>query len=186
MCRFTRIFASLVVLAPLVACAPPQPSQVKADGNEKAEDVAVGEPTPPAGKILSVGDDVSKAVGGQSFDTTPPRPAANQRDPAWFRATLFADAELLKQGRAPAEEDGLFASQITVALAEGTTLDACVDHLMEAVGAEVSGLEIEDQGDRRSITGATAHYSVLLLCGEAKGRMTAYLSYRWTSLPSGS
>ncbi|HGG58020.1 MAG TPA: hypothetical protein ENK31_09525 [Nannocystis exedens] len=105
------------------------------------------------------------------------------RDPSWFKPTLFAGATVLSKGRAAADENGLFSSQITLQLSEGTTIDACVSQLVAAVQGDVPGLEVVDKGDRFSITGSNSMYSVVMLCGEGKGRMTAYISYTWTSPP---
>jgi len=180
MCRFTGLCASLLVLAPLFACGPAPAAATKSNAGEAAP--AAGDSP---GKTVSVSDVPTKAVAGRSGSDliagNAPNPAL--RDPAWFRPTIFPGATVLKEGRAPADEAGLFASQITLQLAEGTDIDACVEQLMAAVGAEVPGLSVEEQGDRRSIKGATDHYKVTLLCGEAKGHMTAYVSYNWTSLP---
>ena len=179
MCRFTGLCASLLVLTPLFACGP-APAAATKKGVEEAAPAAAES----AAKTVSVADVPTKAVAGPSkIDVTANAPHPSLQDPAWFRPTIFPGATVLKEGRAPADEAGLFASQITLQLAEGTEIDACVEQLMAAVGAEVPGLTVEDQGDRRSIKGATEHYKVTLLCGEAKGHMTAYVSYNWTSLP---
>lgn len=187
MCRFTGLCASLLVLAPLSACGPsPAVATNKSNAEEAAPAPAAGEgAAASAGKTVSVSDVPTKAVAGPSSSELIAGNAPNPtlRDPDWFRPTIFPGATVLKEGRAPADEAGLFASQITLQLAEGTDIDACVEQLMAAVGAEVPGLTVEDQGDRRSIKGATDHYKVTLLCGEAKGHMTAYVSYNWTSLP---
>ncbi|MCB9703321.1 MAG: hypothetical protein H6711_15620 [Myxococcales bacterium] len=115
----------------------------------------------------------------------PPRgPDVNLRDPAWFRQTLFEGATLVKQGRSPADEAGLFASQITMTLPEGVDRDACVARLKEEVGRDVPELREEDKDGRVTLSGETENYSVTLICGEAKGRMTSFISYRWTKLPS--
>ena len=181
MCRFMGLCASLLLLAPLFACGP-APAVATKSNAEEAPPAAGDNPGP--GMSASVSEMPTKAVAPSGSDLiagNAPNPAL--RDPAWFRPTIFPGATVIKEGRAPADEAGLFASQITLQLAEGTDIDACVEQLMTAVGAEVPGLAVEEQGDRRSITGATEHYKLTLLCGEAKGHMTAYISYNWTSLP---
>lgn len=176
-----------LLAASLVACGPsasPGPTKVeesaaKAEASAAAagdEEAAPAKPAegPAAGKARFA----VKEAG--------PGPDLNLRDPSWFKPTIFAGATVVKQGRSPADDDGLFASQITLQLADGTTVEACVDHLSEVVGSDVPNLAVKNEGDRTSINGSTDHYSVTLLCGEAKGKMTAYISYRWTSLPAGS
>ena len=177
MCRITRLCASFLFLAPLSACEGPPPTK------KAAEQVKAEEPEEP-GKTLSLDNGAAKPVSGESISM--PKAAGLRpklRDPSWFKPTIFADAKVLSQGRAAADENGLFSSQITLQLGEGVDEDTCVRHLLDSVGADVPGLKVEDKGDRRSITGATSTYSVVLLCGEAKGRMTAYISYTWTAPP---
>lgn len=179
MSRIARICASFLLIAPFSACDGPPPTK-KAVEEIEAEEVKAKGP----GKTLSVDDGAAKPVSGRGISM----PAAvgekpKLRDPSWFKPTMFADAKVLSQGRAAADENGLFSSQITLQLSEGTNIDACVVHLIDAVRADVPELKFEDKGDRHSITGSTSTYSVVLLCGEAKGRMTAYISYTWTSLP---
>jgi len=180
MCRITRLCASFLFLAPLSACEGPPPTK-KAAEQVKAEEA---EEAKGPGKTLSLDDGAAKSVSGERMSM--PKAARQNpklRDPSWFRPTIFADAKVLSQGRAAADENGLFSSQITLQLDLGVDEDTCVRHLLDSVGADVPGLEVEDKGDRRSITGETSTYSVVLLCGEAKGRMTAYISYTWTAPP---
>ncbi|MEZ4380567.1 MAG: hypothetical protein R3A79_04435 [Nannocystaceae bacterium] len=176
----------LLLAASLFGCGPaapasPAPAEASAAGGaEKAAAAASDE--------ASDADKGGADKGGAAVRLSAPErrgPDASIRDPSWFRTTIFSGATIVKEGRSPADENGLFASQITMQLADGTTREACVEHLKETVGADVPDLAIEDQGDRTALSGSAEHYTVTLLCGEAKGKMTAYISYRWTSLPAG-
>jgi hypothetical protein len=175
-----------LLAASLVGCGPsatPGPTKAEASaakaGAEEGGAAAGEEEAPKPADGPAAGGKARFAVKEAG-----PGPDLNLRDPSWFKATIFEGATLVKQGRSPADDDGLFASQITLQLADGTTVEACVEHLSEVVGADVPNLAVKDEGDRTSINGTTDHYSVTLLCGEAKGKMTAYVSYRWTSLPA--
>ena len=64
------------------------------------------------------------------------------------------------------------------------TRDACVDALKAAVTTAVPTLETQPVKDERvTLTGSNADYHVTMLCGEAKGKMSAYISYRWLTSP---
>ncbi len=179
MCRITRLCVSFLLLIPLSACeGPPSAKKVVSEG--KASEAEKAEKP---GTILSQDDAAAKPMPGGISMPPVAGPGLQLRDPSWFKPTIFAGATVVSKGHAAADENGLFASEITLRLAEGTDIDTCVQHLLDTVSADVPGLEVVDKGDRRSITGSTSTYSVVLLCGEAKGRMTAYLSYNWTSLP---
>lgn len=123
------------------------------------------------------------AVGGPAGPQAPGSELAQRfRDPPWYRKTLFPDATVANTARSEANEAGLFQSHIVFELAEGTTKEACAEHLLKTVGESVPDLKREDQPDGRiKITGATDRYEVTLLCGEAKGAIRAYVAFEWTS-----
>ena len=100
-------------------------------------------------------------------------------DPAWFRSDMLAGAELVTFSRSQADENGFFASHILLALPEGTTAEQCADLVTAKVEPSVPGLQRAIEGDRISITGTTDRYRVVLMCGEAKGVMRAYVSLEW-------
>jgi hypothetical protein len=105
-------------------------------------------------------------------------------DPPWFRKELFPDATSAKVHRSQRNEQGLFSSQILFDLPAGTTEAQCAKTVKDAVGKEVADLkETPDakQAGRLQITGNTDRYKVLIMCGDAKGTMRAYVSFEWTS-----
>ncbi|HGG57820.1 MAG TPA: hypothetical protein ENK31_08505 [Nannocystis exedens] len=189
--QITRLSISFMSLVPFVLLAPLLSAFSACDGRQADEKVveqvkveeAKEENEEKPGKTLSL-DDTAQPKLEKGISAPPVAGSGPQlRDPSWFRPTLFAGATVLSKGRAAADENGLFSSQITLQLSEGTTIDACVMQLIDAVQGDVPELKTVDKGDRRSITGSNSMYSVVMLCGEAKGRMTAYISYTWTSPP---
>jgi hypothetical protein len=100
-------------------------------------------------------------------------------DPAWLRVDLFPGATVASSGRTARDAAGLFSTQMLLALPEGVTRDACIETLTQAVASAVPSLERKDgENGRVTLTGSNADYAVTLICGEAKSKMSAYLSYR--------
>ena len=112
-------------------------------------------------------------------------PVPGPSDPSWFRLELFPGATVSSSGRTAKDAQGLYSTQMLLALPAGTTRDACVDTLRNALAADLPTLEQkQDLKDGRvNLTGSNADYSVTLVCGEAKGTMSAYLSYHWLRPP---
>lgn len=100
-------------------------------------------------------------------------------DPSWFRKDMLEGAEVIDVSRSEADENGFFASHILFALPEGTTAEQCADAVTAKVEPSVPGLERAVEADRIKITGSTDRYRVILICGEAKGVMRAYVSLEW-------
>jgi hypothetical protein len=106
-------------------------------------------------------------------------------DPPWLRRDLFPGATVKTAGRTAPDEAGLFSTQMLFALAEGTTVDACLTTLKTALAEAVPGLAREDGEDGRvTLSGRTPNYAVVAICGEAKGKPTAYVSYEWLTAPA--
>ncbi len=105
-------------------------------------------------------------------------------DPAWLRVDLFPGATVASSGRTARDGEGLFSTQLLLALPDGTTRDTCVDTLTGAVAGAVPKLDRKDGEDARTtLSGSNDDYVVTMVCGEAKGKMSAYLSYRWLRPP---
>jgi len=102
-------------------------------------------------------------------------------DPPWFRETMFGSAgKKVDFARSEANEAGLFKSHVIFELEEGTTKDQCVTMVVEKLAPTLE-LEQEDNGQGRvTLTGSTERYDVTAMCGEAKGKMRAYVGYEWT------
>jgi len=105
-------------------------------------------------------------------------------DPPWLRVDLFPGATVASSGRTARDPEGLFSTQLLLALPEGTTRDTCVETVTGAVQDVVPQLERRDGEDGRvTLTGSNEDYAVTLVCGEARGKMSAYLSYRLLRAP---
>ncbi|MEZ4453934.1 MAG: hypothetical protein R3B09_31040 [Nannocystaceae bacterium] len=165
-----------VVVPLLLLCACPPPASTPAPTDKPAV-AATPEPS----------DKEQPTFVARGSEPPPPpvddRAGANFRDPSWYRKNLFPEATLVKEGRSPRDEAGFFASQMTLQLADGTTRDECEKTVSDAVARDVVRLDRSEKDDRVTLTGDAQHYAVTLICGEAKGKMTVYLSYRWTSTP---
>lgn len=108
-------------------------------------------------------------------------------DPPWFRLELFPGATLTTSGRTPPNEQGLYATQMLFALAPGTTTQACLETLTTALEPTIPSLAREEGKDGRvTLRGSNADYEVTMICGEAKGKMSAYVAYRWLKAPPSS
>ncbi len=149
---------------PDTAKAAEAKADAKAEGEAKtaevkSEEPASSEPPPAAGDALG----------------------ARFQDPPWFRKTLFGDkGKDVDFARSEANEAGLFKSHIVFEMAEGVTLDECVTLTTDKLKATVE-MTREDKPDGRvQLTGSTDRYDVTAMCGEAKGKMRAYVAYEWT------
>ncbi len=120
-------------------------------------------------------------MSGQTPHTGPvPGPI----DPPWFKADLIPGSTITSSGRTQVDDQGLFSTQMLLALPAGTTRDACVDALKAAVASYLPTLESQPgKDDRITLTASNADYHVTMLCGQAKGNMNAYISYRWLRSP---
>lgn len=132
-------------------------------------ELAAPEPTRPQ-PVLSTGGPHTGPVPGPS-------------DPAWFKLDIFPGATVTSSGRSQKDEQGLHSTQMLFSLPTGTTREACVDALHKAASSAVPNLQQTEKDGRVTLSGSNDDYSVTMLCGEAKGQMSAYLSYRWLRPP---
>lgn len=149
--------ATFVGLASL-ACSPPTPTP--------APSVEAPKAAPPSTE--------------QQFAAAAAKPSS-VADPPWFSPAIFPGATVTKKGRSPADDQGRFTSQILFSLPDGATLADCTDPIAKATQSVVPQLEREELGGRVTLKGTAKEYDVLAICGEAKGKMTAFVSYRWTA-----
>lgn len=183
MVRFTPLLPLLL----LCACPPPAGAPAAGAGEAKAGSAGPAAPAAAAPtEVAPAGEGAEKPtfVAPGSAPAATLAEAAKFRDPGWFRPTIFPGATMIKSGRSPQDDAGFFASQMTLQLAEGTSREACEETLSAAVSKDVPALAREEKDGRVTLTGDATHYSVTLICGEAKGHMTAYVAFRWTSAPS--
>lgn len=159
-----------------------------------------GEPVKPANTPVvaasptdkSVSQNTEKSVGDASRNLVLPSksskrsgPIPGSVDPPWLRRDMFPGATVKTAGRTVPDEAGLFSTQMLFALADGTTVDACLTTVKTALAEAVPEPEREEGKDGRvTLKGRTADYTVVAICGEAKGKPTAYISYQWLKAPA--
>lgn len=159
---------------PAKAAKAAEAKQAKAGEAVVARDPAPKGPAQPEAKAEPVAD--AKAAPAEPVDR-----GERFQDPAWFRKTLFEDAEKVDFKRSQLDDQGMFSSQFLFDLKAGTDVEACVKALEDKVGGEVGGLTREEAAGRVTLKATTERYRVVMMCGEAKGVMKAYVSYQWTS-----
>jgi hypothetical protein len=156
--------------------------QGKADAQATASDrgeARPSEPSPESPGAVAEEPEVQEAQP-EAQETADPDPLGQRfMDPPWYRTSLLEGAEVVTSSRSEADEDGFFSSHILFALPEGTSREACADQVSAGVEPHVPGLERTIEGDRIKITGSTDRYRVILICGETKGVMRAYVSMEW-------
>jgi hypothetical protein len=174
---------TMLPLCLLFACSgnePAVPAASPQSAGGPATDKSVGQPT---GK--SPGETPPKTptflAGNAPHSGAVPGPI----DPPWFRVEMFPGATMTSSGRTQRDDQGLFSSQMLLALADGTTRDACVETLRTSLASVIPALEsAEGKGGRMTLTGKNDDYEVTAICGEGKGKMSAYISYRWLRAPA--
>ncbi len=167
--------------------ASPKPVPAKQAAADKFDKTAEATPDVKADAKTDAKTD-AKAVRAdpaptKSQDGKAAQPDRGERfmDPPWFRRTLFAEHDNVDFKRSQVDDQGFFSSQFLFDLKEGTDVGACVKNLEDKVGAHVKDLKQEEAEGRVTIKGTTDRYRVVMMCGEAKGVMKAYVSYQWTS-----
>jgi hypothetical protein len=162
---FCALSAAAFVLA---ACSGPSPEAIRTTAT--AESVKSTTPTAVEGAELP--------PAGPQLANNRPNPVVP--DPPWFSPAIFPKATVTKKGRSPADDQGRFTSQILFQLPDGATIADCTDPLARAVEGVVTELGREEKDGRVTLRGPAGDYEVLFICGEAKGKMTAFVSYHWT------
>lgn len=129
------------------------------------------------------------APADEPVASEPPPPSAAEldplgqrfRDPPWFRPNMFGDkGTKVDFARSEANDAGLFKSHMIFELSEGLTKDDCSKMVTEKLASAVTLTAEEKPNDRIQLGGSTDRYDVTAMCGEADGKMRAYVSYEWT------
>lgn len=172
----------MLPLCLLLACSgnePTSPAASPQSAKQSATDKNVGQPT---GKSAGEGTQRTPSLAAGKASHTGPVPGPI--DPPWFRVEMFPGATVSSTGRTQHDDQGLFATQMLLALADGTTRDACVETLNAALATSIPQLtSTEGKGGRITLAGKNDDYEVTAICGEGKGKMSAYVSYRWLKPP---
>lgn len=164
---------SLLTLA-LAACGP---SPEKAGATQAAESVKSDTPVSPEAPPTAPPTTPQLSMPQRTAHASP------VPDPPWFSPALLPGATVTKKGRSPADDQGRFTANILFALPAGATLDDCVRPLSEQLAKIVPTVAREEKDGRVTLSGDTPDQHVMVICGEAKGTMSAFVSYRWTQPP---
>lgn len=163
---------SALALHALMACGPsPDATQGAAEAVKSHTPVTATPPATPQGPQ------------DQGLQLTANAPSAAVPDPPWFSPALLPGATVTKKGRSPADDQGRFTAQILFAFPAGATLADCSEPLAEQLAKIVPKVSREEKDGRVTLSGDTSEHHVIFMCGEAKGTMTAFVSYRWTQPP---
>ena len=174
----TRALAFLSVVgfaASLGACTePPKPKKEEASKTDAKKDPAEENPAEDKAPVEAEPgkDDGSSAPGDDPL-------GSRFKDPSWYREDIIPHTNVIQNGRSEAREDGTFSSAMVLELEEGMTPEKCTDHLKGRVD-DVAFEDTETGEDGRLTTrGETDAFRVTLVCGNAKGKPTAYVGYEW-------
>lgn len=156
--------------------------------------VACG-PSPEASKATPTAEPVkpvTSVAAPESEPAAPQRPgpqltvnppAAGIADPPWFSPALLPGASVTKKGRSPADDQGRFTAQILFAFPAGASMTDCTEPLNTALQKLVPSVTREEKDGRVTLSGDTDSQHVMFMCGDVKGTLTAFVSYRWTQPP---
>ncbi|MGB1013283.1 MAG: hypothetical protein ACPG4T_04035 [Nannocystaceae bacterium] len=130
-------------------------------------------------KNSHVGEGGAQAAQDDSrMISSPAAGAANTfEDPEWYSPALYEGAKVTKTGRSELDANGKFSSMMLLELPAGTTLESCVKTFKDGVKGSLTDLTEKPQGERIEVKGSNGEITAVLMCGEVKGAMTAYVSY---------
>lgn len=162
---------SVLTLA-LIACGP-SPEASKAQPTAES----VKSTTPEAAPATPT----PAPSGGPAFSSN--AAASSVPDPAWFSPALLPGARVTQKGRSPSDDQGRFTAQILFAFPSGASLKDCTDPLAAELAKIVPTVQREEKDGRVTLSGDNEGQHVMFICGDAKGTLTAFVSYRWTQPP---
>jgi hypothetical protein len=166
----SRLAAITLASALCCACQGPTPSAGKSDA-EKKSTASKPEPSKPDDRPPP------KLVGEPEGST----PAESERPPTppWFDATKIQHEAVIKQMASEGTIAGGYASALVLELEAGVSNEQCIERAKAALGETLSDLPEATAGDgeRLMLQGKTDDYHYTVVCGEAKGKPTMYLSY---------
>ncbi len=105
-------------------------------------------------------------------------PGAPVAAPAWFDAAKIDNSTLVKQMASEGTIAGGQATAMILELEAGTTPQQCVDKARAVLGETLPEVPEATSADGRlMVQGKTADYHYTVVCGDANGKPTMYLSY---------
>jgi hypothetical protein len=163
--------AITLALCSIGACESAKPPANKSEQAEPAAregEPSKGEPSKPVDRAAP--EPVSEAEVTENTDRPPP--------PAWFDTAKIQHQALIKQMASEGTIAGGYASAMILELEPGVSNEQCIERAKKALGESLSELpEATIDGDRLMLQGKADDYHYTIVCGEAKGKPTMYLSY---------
>lgn len=176
-----RILATLIGAAAL-ACSS---SDSKTDGGAKAS--ASAEASPAKAKAApKAADKAGEAAEPTARGEVPPAAAAataseasSGEAPSWFSPDRFPHERVIRNDQSQPHPDGSASSALVLALAKDVTAEACMQTVREQLAREIGQLAEPTRSDdgRLTLQGRHGDYQYMVVCGDAKGQPTLFLSY---------
>lgn len=161
-------FASVLCLVGACEAATPPPSKADAGepvAREAAPTRAASEPSKEQSPPL-----VSEADGVTNAERPPP--------PAWFDAAKIQHQAVIQQMASEGTIAGGYASALILELEPGVSNEQCIERARTVLGESLPDLpEATPDGERLMLQGKSDDYHYTVVCGDAKGKPTMYLSY---------
>jgi hypothetical protein len=162
-------------LCSLSACVANPPAS-KSDEKQKQADA---KPTP--SEPVPSGPSRTPAVVVESEGPA----AADERPapPPWFDAAKIEHEAVVNQMASQGTIAGGYASAMVLELKAGATPQDCIDMASKAIGETIKDIPAATPGDdgrlmvQGEATGAGIAYHYTVVCGDANGKPTMYLSY---------
>lgn len=161
-----KISAIAFALCSIGACESAKPPASK---SEKAEPAAREvEPSKPVDRAAP--EPVAEPEIIDTIERPPP--------PTWFDTAKIQHQAVIKQMASEGTIAGGYASAMILELEPGVSNEQCIERAKSALGESLSDLpEATVDGDRLMLQGEADDYHYTIVCGEAKGKPTMYLSY---------
>lgn len=136
------------------------------------------DPKPTANQPDASKPDASAKQPEASLEAKAPADGERPPPPAWFDAAKIEHQALTKQMQSEGTLAGGYASAMLLELEAGVSNEQCIERAKAALAESLSDLpEAKVEGDRMLLQGKTDDYHYTVVCGEAKGKPTMYLSY---------
>lgn len=157
---------SAIILAGALACT------VACDGGKPSADQSAQKSDPKPAAAPDQQSAPVAEVAAPSDERPPP--------PAWYDASKIEHAAVISNSVSKGKIAGGYASAMVLELLPGTTTEQCIEKAQAALGESLDDLPepVTGADGRQTIQGQKDGYHYTVVCGEAKGKPTVYLSYR--------
>ena len=99
--------------------------------------------------------------------------------PAWYTADVVENLGVIQQQKTVEEADGSYMAFMLFEMKAEHTPETCLDLFRAKIAGDVelgATAAVPQQDGQLQFSGETATYTVSVVCGEAKGKQTAFLS----------